>query len=32
MKAESKLILSGSEQGIYVFHFEQGAEWTKKYR
>lgn len=31
MKAESKLFLSDSERGIYLFHFEQGAEWTKKY-
>lgn len=29
MKAESKLFSSGSERGIYLFHFEQGAEWTK---
>lgn len=31
MEAESKLFLFGSEQGIYLLHPEQGAQWTKKY-
>ena len=31
MEAKSKLSLISSKQVIYLFHPEQGAEWTKKY-
>lgn len=31
MEAESKLFVFSSEQGIYLFHPAQGAEWTEKY-
>ena len=31
METESKLFLSGSVQGIYLFHPAQGAEWIEKH-